>query len=50
MIIRLCSHVPEQPFGPASRGCQECWWTASVLSDTLWTPYTSCRPEAEVLQ
>jgi uncharacterized UBP type Zn finger protein len=35
--IRPCSHIPAQPLGPASRGCQECL----AMGDT-WVHLRTC--------
>jgi uncharacterized UBP type Zn finger protein len=37
MSIRPCSHIPSQPLGPASRGCQECL----AMGDT-WVHLRTC--------
>jgi uncharacterized UBP type Zn finger protein len=37
MSIRRCGHVPEQPLGPASRGCEECL----AVGDT-WVHLRTC--------
>jgi uncharacterized UBP type Zn finger protein len=37
MSIRPCKHVPEQPQGPADRGCRECLATGDT-----WVHLRTC--------
>jgi uncharacterized UBP type Zn finger protein len=37
MSIRPCGHVPEQPLGPTSRGCQEC-----LATGDRWVHLRTC--------